>query len=129
VPLLGGLALLVLFVWLQRRSAHPALDVTLFRNPAFSAAAAALGLNFFALMGATFYLVYYLQGVLALRPAGQRRGAHPHGAGHGGHGAGQLAAGRAVRRQGRRRRRLRLLTAAVCGFQLLDTPRRCGCCW
>ena len=57
VPLLGGLALLALFVWLQRRSAHPALDVTLFRNPAFSAAAAALGLNFFALMGATFYLV------------------------------------------------------------------------
>ena len=63
VPLVGGLVLLVLFVWLQRRSSHPALDVTLFRNPAFSAAAAALGLNFFALQGATFYLVYYLQGV------------------------------------------------------------------
>ncbi|WP_245177156.1 MFS transporter [Geodermatophilus sp. DF01_2] len=68
VPLLGGLVLLVLFLWLQRRSAHPALDVTLFRNPAFSAAAAALGLNFFALMGATFYLVYYLQGVRGYGP-------------------------------------------------------------
>ncbi|HVI18663.1 MAG TPA: MFS transporter, partial [Gaiellales bacterium] len=66
VPLLGGAALLVLFVWLQRRSTHPALDVSLFRNPAFSAAAAALGLNFFALQGATFYLVYYLQGVRGL---------------------------------------------------------------
>jgi EmrB/QacA subfamily drug resistance transporter len=62
VPLVGGALLLALFVWLQRRSSHPALDVSLFRNPAFSSAAAALGLNFFALQGATFYLVYYLQG-------------------------------------------------------------------
>jgi predicted MFS family arabinose efflux permease len=62
VPLVGGLVLLAVFVWLQRRSRHPALDVSLFRNPSFSAAAAALGLNFFALQGATFYLVYYLQG-------------------------------------------------------------------
>src|SRR3954454_3481219 len=62
-PLLGGAVLLAVFIWLQRRSTHPALDVSLFRNPAFSAAAAALGLNFFALQGATFYLVYYLQGV------------------------------------------------------------------
>ena len=68
VPLLGGLALLGLFVWLQRRSTHPALDVSLFRNPAFSAAAAALGLNFFALMGATFYLVYFLQGLRGYSP-------------------------------------------------------------
>jgi EmrB/QacA subfamily drug resistance transporter len=68
VPLVGGLVLLALFVWLQRRSTHPALDVSLFRNPAFSAAAAALGLNFFALLGATFYLVYYLQGVRGYTP-------------------------------------------------------------
>jgi EmrB/QacA subfamily drug resistance transporter len=68
VPLLGGIALLALFVQLQRRSAHPALDVSLFRNPAFSAAAAALGLNFFALLGATFYVVFYLQGVLGYSP-------------------------------------------------------------
>ncbi|HZB22182.1 MAG TPA: MFS transporter [Blastococcus sp.] len=68
VPLIGGLLLLALFVWLQRRSTHPALDVSLFRNPAFSAAAAALGLNFFALLGATFYLVYYLQGVRGYTP-------------------------------------------------------------
>ncbi|MGY1718515.1 MFS transporter [Blastococcus sp. SYSU DS0552] len=68
VPLLGGLVLLAVFVWLQRRSAHPALDVSLFRNPAFSAAAAALGLNFFALLGATFYLVFYLQGARGYSP-------------------------------------------------------------
>jgi EmrB/QacA subfamily drug resistance transporter len=68
VPLLGGLVLLAVFVQLQRRSRHPALDVSLFRNPGFSAAAGALGLNFFALMGATFYLVYYLQGVRGYSP-------------------------------------------------------------
>lgn len=68
VPLVGGLLLLALFVQLQRRSAHPALDVSLFRNPAFSAAAGALGLNFFALLGATFYVVFYLQGVLGYSP-------------------------------------------------------------
>ena len=68
VPLVGGVLLLGLFVWIQRRSAHPALDVSLFRNPAFSAAAGALGLNFFALLGATFYLVYYLQGVRGYTP-------------------------------------------------------------
>jgi predicted MFS family arabinose efflux permease len=68
VPILGGLVLMALFVWLQRRSTHPALDVSLFRNPAFSAAAGALALNFFALLGATFYLVYYLQGVRDYSP-------------------------------------------------------------
>jgi len=68
VPLLGGLVLLALFVRLQRRSTHPALDVSLFSNPAFSAAAGALGLNFFALQGATFYLVYYLQGARGYSP-------------------------------------------------------------
>jgi predicted MFS family arabinose efflux permease len=68
LPLVGGLLLLGVFVWLQRRSTHPALDVSLFRNPAFSAAAAALALNFFALLGATFYLVYYLQGVRGYTP-------------------------------------------------------------
>ena len=68
IPLIGGLLLLAVFVWLQRRSTHPALDVSLFRNPAFSAAAVALGLNFFALLGATFYLVFYLQGVRDYTP-------------------------------------------------------------
>jgi Na+/melibiose symporter-like transporter len=60
--------LLAVFVWWQRRTTHPALDVTLFRNPAFSASAGALALNFFALQGATFYLVFYLQGVRGYSP-------------------------------------------------------------
>jgi EmrB/QacA subfamily drug resistance transporter len=67
-PLVGGAVLLAVFIWSQRRSTHPVLDVTLFRNPAFSASAVALALNFFALQGATFYLVYYLQGVRGYSP-------------------------------------------------------------
>jgi EmrB/QacA subfamily drug resistance transporter len=67
-PLAGGTVLLAVFVWWQRRTVHPALDVSLFRSPAFSASAAALALNFFALQGATFYLVYYLQGVRGYSP-------------------------------------------------------------
>jgi EmrB/QacA subfamily drug resistance transporter len=67
-PLAGGLALLAVFIWWQRRTEHPALDVSLFRNPAFSASAGALALNFFALQGATFYLVFYLQGVRGYSP-------------------------------------------------------------
>ncbi len=120
VPLLGGLALLALFVWLQARSTHPALDVTLFRNPAFSAAAAGLGLNFFALMGATFYLVYYLQGVLGHGPLASGAALIP------------MALGMAVMAPGGSRLAERLgakvvvasgfalITTAVLGFQLLD---------
>lgn len=60
-PLLGGLAVLAVFLWLQRRTASPMLDVTLFRNPAFSAAAGAVTLVMFALFGAVFFLSFYLQ--------------------------------------------------------------------
>src|SRR3954452_14870332 len=67
-PLAAGAVLLAVFVWWQRRTPHPALDVTLFRSPAFSASSAALALNFFALQGATFYLVFYLQGARGYTP-------------------------------------------------------------
>ncbi len=58
-----GVALLSLFVWLQKRSTHPTVDVTLFKNRHFSSGAAAIATTFFALMGSTFYLAYYLQAV------------------------------------------------------------------
>jgi len=61
--ILGGLALLALFVVAERRSSHPSLDITLFRNPQLSAATAAIALTFFALMGVTFYFSFYLQAV------------------------------------------------------------------
>lgn len=66
--ILGGLALLTLFVVAERRSAHPSLDISLFRNPQLSAATAAIALTFFALMGVTFYFSFYLQAVRGYSP-------------------------------------------------------------
>ena len=66
--ILGGLALLAVFVLAERRSSHPSLDITLFRNPQLSAATAAIALTFFALMGVTFYFAYYLQAVRGYSP-------------------------------------------------------------
>ena len=59
----GGVALLGLFVLLERRSTHPSLDISLFRKPQFAASTGAVGLTFFALMGSTFFLSFYLQSV------------------------------------------------------------------
>lgn len=50
----GGLVLVALFVWWERRAADPMLDVSLFRNRGFSASAVALTLVFFALIGVFF---------------------------------------------------------------------------
>ncbi|MFJ1600717.1 MFS transporter [Streptomyces sp. NPDC088261] len=62
-PLLGGVAVLAGFVWHEKRSSHPAIDVTYFKKPAFAAAVAAIALVFFALMGVTFFSAFYLQSV------------------------------------------------------------------
>jgi MFS transporter, DHA2 family, multidrug resistance protein len=61
--ILLGVLLLTAFVLVERRSDHPSLDLSLFRQPAFSAATVAIGLTFFALFGSTFYLAFYLQAV------------------------------------------------------------------
>ncbi|MFF1838986.1 MFS transporter [Streptomyces sp. NPDC058231] len=61
--ILGGLAILAGFVVYEARSDNPALDVTYFRNRRFSASVAAIGLVFFALMGVTFFSVFYNQSV------------------------------------------------------------------
>jgi EmrB/QacA subfamily drug resistance transporter len=67
-PIIGGLAALALFTWYERRIDHPALDVTWFRDPRFSASVAAIGLVFFALLGVTFFSVFYLQSVRGYSP-------------------------------------------------------------
>jgi EmrB/QacA subfamily drug resistance transporter len=59
--IVGGIALLAVFVVEQYRSTHPSFDVRLFANRAFSASAGAVALVFFALMGVTFVLTFYLQ--------------------------------------------------------------------
>jgi EmrB/QacA subfamily drug resistance transporter len=63
LPLLGGLAVLVGFVLHEKHSDHPAIDISYFKKPAFSAAVAAIALVFFALMGVTFFSAFYLQSV------------------------------------------------------------------
>ncbi|MGA4543795.1 MFS transporter [Uniformispora flossi] len=66
--MLLGVAILAVFVWFEKRSDHPALDVRLFRERTFSAASAAIGLVFFALMGVTFFMAFYLQSVRGYTP-------------------------------------------------------------
>lgn len=63
LPVVGGLLVLAGFVWHEKRSSHPAIDISYFREPAFAAAVAAIALVFFALMGVTFFSAFYLQSV------------------------------------------------------------------
>ncbi|MEV3972640.1 MFS transporter [Streptomyces sp. NPDC050698] len=64
----AGLVVLVVFVLFEKRSDHPSIDVTYFRNKVFSAAIAAVALVFFALMGVTFFSVFYTQSVRGYSP-------------------------------------------------------------
>ncbi|PZG95327.1 MFS transporter [Streptomyces sp. NTH33] len=66
--IVAGLLVLAAFVWFEKRSDHPSLDVTYFRNKVFSAAMAAIALVFFALMGVTFFSVFYTQSVRGYTP-------------------------------------------------------------
>ncbi|MER6050350.1 MFS transporter [Streptomyces sp. NPDC001793] len=65
---LSGLLVLTAFVVHQKRSDHPSIDIGQFRKPAFSAAVAAIALVFFALMGVTFFIVFYVQSVRGYSP-------------------------------------------------------------
>lgn len=62
VVLLGG------FIWWQRTTDHPMLDIRFFKNPRFSAASTGITMTFFALFGATFLLTQYMQFVLGYSP-------------------------------------------------------------
>ncbi len=63
VPVLVGVVALTAFVLFERRTAHPALDVGWFRNKVFSASVVVIGVVFFALMGVSFFGVFYTQSV------------------------------------------------------------------
>jgi predicted MFS family arabinose efflux permease len=66
----AGVILLVLFVLLERRTAHPMLDVGLFRNPRFTAASGSVAISFFALQGFIFLVTQYFQFIKAFSPLG-----------------------------------------------------------
>ncbi len=57
----AGLVALGIFVWWELRIAHPLIDLRIFASRAFSTAAAAVTVIFFALFGSLFVLTQYLQ--------------------------------------------------------------------
>jgi EmrB/QacA subfamily drug resistance transporter len=60
----AGLLTLAGFVAWERHTDHPMLDVTVFRNPRFSAASVSIMFVFFSLMGVMYFFTSYLQSVL-----------------------------------------------------------------
>ena len=60
--------LLAVFIAWERRSAHPMLDVRLFRNMRFSAASGAVTVAFFTLFGFIFLMTQYFQFVRGYGP-------------------------------------------------------------
>ncbi len=64
----AGIAVLAAFVVFEKRSDHPSIDITFFKNKVFSAAIGVIGLVFFALMGVTFFSVFYTQTVRGYSP-------------------------------------------------------------
>ncbi|BBC37019.1 Multidrug MFS transporter [Streptomyces graminofaciens] len=66
--IVAGLVVLAAFVVFEKRSDHPSIDVTYFRNKVFSAAIGVIALVFFSLMGVTFFSVFYTQTVRGYSP-------------------------------------------------------------
>ncbi|MDA1278989.1 MAG: DHA2 family efflux MFS transporter permease subunit [Chloroflexi bacterium] len=69
---LGGFALAIafgaLFVWYEKRQAHPMVDLNLFKNARLSASVGAIGIAFMAMLGMMFMLTQYLQFVQGYSP-------------------------------------------------------------
>jgi hypothetical protein len=57
----GGLAVLLLFIFWENRTAHPMLNLAFFRDRAFSGAVCSMGMVTFGLFGTLFLLTQYLQ--------------------------------------------------------------------
>jgi EmrB/QacA subfamily drug resistance transporter len=70
VPLIGGLAVLALFLAHERRASNPMLPLRLFRDRTFSAANAASLLFSFGMFGSIFLLAQFLQTVQHFSPLG-----------------------------------------------------------
>src|SRR6266571_4232687 len=68
--LAAGAVLLAAFAVVEGRIAHPMLDITLFRNPRFTAASGSVAIAFFALNGFIFLMTQYFQVVKGFGPLG-----------------------------------------------------------
>lgn len=60
-PIVAGIAILAVFLWLEARSDHRSFDVSLFTNRGYAVSLTAVSMAFFALSGITFTLPFYLQ--------------------------------------------------------------------
>ncbi len=60
-PIVGGLAVIAVFLWYEARSERRSFDVSLFRNRGYAVSLTAVTLAFFALSGITFTLPFYFQ--------------------------------------------------------------------
>jgi len=60
-PIIGGLAVIAIFLWYEARSERRSFDVSLFRNRGYAVSLTAVTLAFFALSGITFTLPFYFQ--------------------------------------------------------------------
>jgi len=63
-----GAVTLGAFLWWERTTPHPMLDIRFFRNRRFSAANLAVTLTFFAMFGSGFVLTQFMQFVLGFSP-------------------------------------------------------------
>ena len=63
--IIAAVSLTAFLMW-ERRTAHPMLDVGLFKDRGFAAACLSMTLVFFALNGVLFFLTQYMQGVQGL---------------------------------------------------------------
>ncbi len=68
--LAAGAVLLTVFAAAEARTAHPMLDIALFRNPRFTAASGSVAIAFFALNGFIFLATQYFQVVKGFGPLG-----------------------------------------------------------
>jgi EmrB/QacA subfamily drug resistance transporter len=66
--LAAGVLILAVLVAAERATASPMIDVSLFRNPRFTAAAASVAIAFFALLGFIFLMTQYFQVVRGYSP-------------------------------------------------------------
>jgi EmrB/QacA subfamily drug resistance transporter len=68
--LAAGIAVLAVFVAVERRTVRPMLDVALFKNLRFTAASGSIAIGFFTLAGFTFLMTQYFQFVKSYSPLG-----------------------------------------------------------
>jgi EmrB/QacA subfamily drug resistance transporter len=68
--LVAALVIIAVFIGVERRTERPMMDVSLFRNPRFTAASGSITIGFFVLAGFTFLITQYFQFVKGYTPLG-----------------------------------------------------------